>query len=176
MWWNYASTTKHTFEWIKNQHMAIKIPNRWHVMVCSSNFSSFEISHLDLIKFGPHNQINLQQTQSHIWWERVNTREVMTRDDFIQLKDILYLDQKHKQRSWCFHKNLAILVQFWAPRHLKQVFFIQKASQTNGIHVPFTLGIQTPTQCQAMFTFGHNGTISMDANLGQMMWNIICSP
>jgi hypothetical protein len=27
-----------------------------------------------------------------------------------------------------------------------------------------------------MFTFGHNGTISMDANLGQMMWNIICSP
>jgi hypothetical protein len=27
-----------------------------------------------------------------------------------------------------------------------------------------------------MLTFGHNGTISMDANLGQMMWNIICSP
>jgi hypothetical protein len=71
--------------------------------------------------------------------------------------------------SWRFHKNLAILVQFWALGHLEQIFFIQEASQTNGIHVLFTLSIQTPTQYQTMFTFGHNGIISMDANLGQMM-------
>ncbi len=33
----------------------------------------------------------------------------------------------------------------------------------NGIHVPFHLGIQTPTQCQVMLTFGHNGVIYMSA-------------
>ncbi len=36
----------------------------------------------------------------------------------------------------------------------------------NGIHVPFTIRIQAPTQLQAMFQFGHNGFISMDALFG----------
>jgi hypothetical protein len=64
------------------------------------------------------------------------------------------------------HKNSTISIQSWVLRHPKQVFFIQKASQANGIHVPFTFNIQTPTQCQAMLTFGHNGAISMDVTFG----------
>jgi hypothetical protein len=36
----------------------------------------------------------------------------------------------------------------------------------NGIHVPFTIGIQTPMQLQAMFQFGHNKFIFMDAAFG----------
>jgi hypothetical protein len=36
----------------------------------------------------------------------------------------------------------------------------------NGIHVPFTIGIHTPTQLHAMFQFGQNGLISMDATFG----------
>jgi hypothetical protein len=32
-----------------------------------------------------------------IWWERVNAGQSMTRDDFIRLQDIAYLDQKHKK-------------------------------------------------------------------------------
>jgi hypothetical protein len=57
------------------------------------------------------------------------------------------------------------------------MFFIQKASQVNGIHVPFNLGIQTPTQCQTMLTFGHNGVISMDATFvtNDVKYQI-CSP
>jgi hypothetical protein len=61
------------------------------------------------------------------------------------------------------HKNPTISIQSWARGHPKQIFVIQKANQVNGIHVPFTLGIQTPTQCQAMLTFGHSGAISMHA-------------
>jgi len=34
-----------------------------------------------------------------IWWERVNAGQSMTRNDFIQLQDITYLDRKHKKGS-----------------------------------------------------------------------------
>jgi hypothetical protein len=54
-WLNYVFTIEHTFEWIKNWHMSvIKIPNHQLACVCFLNFSSFERSHLDSIKFGPH--------------------------------------------------------------------------------------------------------------------------
>ncbi len=43
-----------------------------------------------------------------IWWERVNAGQSMTRDDFIRLQDIAYLDQKHKKSSWGLHTNRAI--------------------------------------------------------------------
>jgi hypothetical protein len=43
------------------------------------------------------------------------------------------------------------------------VFYFQDASEDNGIHVPFTIGIQTPSQLQAMVSLGDNGAISMDA-------------
>jgi hypothetical protein len=36
----------------------------------------------------------------------------------------------------------------------------------NGIHVPFTIGIQTPTYLQAMLQFDHNKFIFMDATFG----------
>ncbi len=32
-----------------------------------------------------------------IWWERVNVGQNITRDDFIWLQDIAYLDRKHKK-------------------------------------------------------------------------------
>ncbi len=34
-----------------------------------------------------------------IWWERVNAGQSMTRDDFIRLQNIAYLDWKHKKGS-----------------------------------------------------------------------------
>jgi len=46
------------------------------------------------------------------------------------------------------------------------VFYFQDASEDNGIHVPFTIGIQTPSQLQAMVSLGDNKVISMDANFG----------
>jgi hypothetical protein len=42
------------------------------------------------------------------------------------------------------------------------VFYFQDASEDNGIHVPFAIGIQTPFQLQAMVSLGDNGAISMD--------------
>jgi hypothetical protein len=38
----------------------------------------------------------------------------MTRDDFIRQQDNVYLDRKHKKRSWCLHQILAISLRTWA--------------------------------------------------------------
>ncbi len=46
------------------------------------------------------------------------------------------------------------------------MFYFQDASEDNGIHVPFTIGIQTPFQLQAMVSLGYNGAIAMDATFG----------
>ncbi len=52
----------------------------------------------------------------------------------------------------------------WAFSHLDDVFYFQNANEDNGIHVPFTIGIHTPSQLQAMVSLDDNGAISMDAN------------
>jgi hypothetical protein len=101
-----------------------------------------------------------------IWWEHVNVGQTMTRDDFIQLQDIAYFDRKHKKRSWCLHTNLAISIQSSALQHPKDVFFFQDVGEINRTQVPFTIGIQIPTQCESMLSYGHNGAISMDAIFG----------
>ncbi len=46
------------------------------------------------------------------------------------------------------------------------MFFFQDLSVINGIQIPFTIGIQTLTQCESMLSYGHNATISMDATFG----------
>jgi hypothetical protein len=43
------------------------------------------------------------------------------------------------------------------------VFFFQDVGEINEIQLPFTIGIQTLTQCESMLSYGHNGAISMDA-------------
>jgi hypothetical protein len=47
--------------------------------------------------------------------------------------------------------------------HPNDVFYSQDASEDNGIHVPLTIGIQTPSQLQTMVLLSDNGAISMDA-------------
>ncbi len=98
-----------------------------------------------------------------IWWARINAGKVMTRDDFIRQQNITYLDHKHKKGSWRLHQNPTISLRTWAFSHPDDVFYFQDASEDNGIHVPFTIGIQTPSQLQAMVSLGDNGAISMDA-------------
>jgi len=46
------------------------------------------------------------------------------------------------------------------------VFFFQDVGEINEIQIPFTIGIETPTQCESMLSYGHNGAISMDATIG----------
>ncbi len=48
----------------------------------------------------------------------------------------------------------------------KCVFYFQDAIKDNGIHVPFTIRIQTPSQLQVMVSLNDNGSISMDATFG----------
>jgi hypothetical protein len=51
----------------------------------------------------------------------------------------------------------------WAFNHSNDVFYFQDVSEVNGIKVPFTIGIQTPSQLQSMVSLGNNGAVSMDA-------------
>jgi len=81
-----------------------------------------------------------------IWWAKINVGEVMTRYDFIRQQNVAYLDHKHKKRNWHLHQNLAISLRTWAFNHPDDVFYFQDANEDNGIHVPFTIGIQTPSQ------------------------------
>jgi hypothetical protein len=46
------------------------------------------------------------------------------------------------------------------------VFFFQDVSEINEAQVPFTIRIQTLTQCESMLSYGHNGAIFMDATFG----------
>jgi hypothetical protein len=96
----------------------------------------------------------------------VNEGQNMTRDDFIRLQDITYLDQKHKKGSWHLHTNLALSIRSSALQHPEDVFFLQDVGEINGTQVSFTIGIQTPTQCESMLSYGHNGAIYMDATFG----------
>jgi hypothetical protein len=57
-------------------------------------------------------------------------------------------------------------IQSWVCAHPDDVFYFQDVSEVNGIHVPFTIRIQTPMQFQAMLQFGHNWLIFMDAMIG----------
>jgi len=43
------------------------------------------------------------------------------------------------------------------------VFYFKDVNEINGIHVPFTIRIQTPSQLQSMVPLSNNGAISMDA-------------
>jgi len=58
---------------------------------------------------------------------------------------------------------MVISFHAWAFNHPNDMFYFQNASEDNGIHVPFTIGIQTPSQLQTMVSLGDNGAISMDA-------------
>ncbi len=46
------------------------------------------------------------------------------------------------------------------------MFFLQDVGEINGTQIPFIIAIQTPTQCESMLSYGHNGAISMDATFG----------
>ncbi len=73
------------------------------------------------------------------------------------------MDRKHKKGYWRLHTNFIISIQSWALQHLEDVFFFQNVGEINGTQIPFTIGIQTPTQCESMLSYGHNGAIPMDA-------------
>jgi hypothetical protein len=79
---------------------------------------------------------------------------------------LTWIANTKKGVSWCLHQNLVISLRTWAFSHLDDVFYFQDANEDNGIHVPFTIGIQTPSQLQAMVSLNDNGAISMDATFG----------
>jgi hypothetical protein len=61
---------------------------------------------------------------------------------------------------------MVTFVHTWAFNHLDDVFYFQDACEINGIKVPFTIGIQIPTQLQSMVSLGDHGAISMDVTFG----------
>jgi hypothetical protein len=129
------------------------------------NVTSPQGPHLDAIGFRLFVK-QIYDNHKAIWWARINVGKAMTRNDFIRQQNIAYLDRKHKKKNWHSHKNLAISLCTCAFSHPNDVFYFQNASENNGICVPFTIGIQTSSQLQAMVSLGDNGAISMDATFG----------
>jgi len=62
--------------------------------------------------------------------------------------------------------DVYISIQSSTFEHPGDVFFFQDVGEINGTQVPFTIGIQTPTQCESMLSYGHNGVIFMYATFG----------
>jgi hypothetical protein len=61
---------------------------------------------------------------------------------------------------------MTISFHTWAFNHPDDTFYFQNVSEINGIHVPFTIVVQTPFQLQSMVSLGDNGAISMDVTFG----------
>jgi hypothetical protein len=72
-----------------------------------------------------------------IWWKCMNAGQSMTRDDFIQLQDIAYLDWKYKKGSWRSHTNPTISIWFWVLQHPEDVFFFQDVDEINETNILF---------------------------------------
>jgi hypothetical protein len=68
-----------------------------------------------------------------------------------------------KKKELVFRQKSSHFPLHKAFNHPNDVIYVQDANEDNGIHVPFTIGIQTPSQLQAMVSLGDNGIISMDA-------------
>jgi len=60
--------------------------------------TSIEELHMGPTKFSYTNK-QIYAKHKTIWWERVNASQSMTRNDFIRLQNIAYLDRKHKKGS-----------------------------------------------------------------------------
>jgi len=67
-------------------------------------------------------------------------------NDFIQLKDIAYYENRLKMGIWRRHHNDFDNVKIWALEHLDDVFIWHKKDDV--IDLSFILGIQTPWQCK----------------------------
>jgi hypothetical protein len=46
------------------------------------------------------------------------------------------------------------------------VFYFEDIDEVNGIHITFTIGIQTPSQLQSIVSLSNNGAVLMDATFG----------
>jgi hypothetical protein len=55
---------------------------------------------------------------------------------------------------------------------IQMMCFSFKCERSYGIHDPFTIGIQTPSQLQSMISLGDNEAISMDATFGTNFTNV----
>jgi hypothetical protein len=66
-------------------------------------------------------------------------------DDFLIQRNIQYLKNKMRKRSWKHHPTFDHMsMHMWTLEHHEIVFFLQEEVKTKDL--PFTIGIQTPLQ------------------------------
>ena len=97
------------------------------------------------------------------------------RDDFIELRDIIYYERHAKMGIWHRDPNDFSSVKMWTEMYPENVFMWHEEDHITSL--PFILGIQTPWQKEVMIKFGHNGAISMDATHGTnipgyLLWSL----
>jgi len=110
------------------------------------------------------------------WNERMKLNVPNSRDDFIKLKDIAYLEGRHKRGIWRRDSSDFYSVKMWTEACPENVFMWHE--QDNVTDLQFLLGIQTDWQKKMMMKFGHGRAVSMDAThgtniLNYLLWSLL---
>jgi hypothetical protein len=75
-----------------------------NVFVCSTMSQTFKNYIWTQLGLG-YTMKQIYNKYKAIWWAWINVKEPMTKDYFLKLQDIVYLDRKHKKGNWCLHWN-----------------------------------------------------------------------
>ncbi|MCO5557588.1 hypothetical protein L7F22_011154 [Adiantum nelumboides] len=93
-----------------------------------------------------------------------NANYILTRDDFLSIRDILNISRKHVSSTHELHPSDAQSVRMWTQQHSPYVFYYEEMDISQ--NKPFVLGIQTLWQLERLNLYGNNGVISMDSTFG----------
>ncbi|MCO5559333.1 hypothetical protein L7F22_050746 [Adiantum nelumboides] len=93
-----------------------------------------------------------------------NANYILTRDDFLSIRDILNISRKHASSTHELHPSDAQSVRMWTQQHSPDVFYYEEMDISQ--NKPFVLGIQTLWQLERLNLYGNNGVISMDSTFG----------
>ena len=107
---------------------------------------------------------------SALMMERALSNVSISRDMFVQAKDLCNIANNRAHESWMKQKETAS-IRLWKDKNIGDVFFYQELSpldinKKEQDDAPFTLGIQTSWQKAMLLRFGHGSAISVDATFG----------
>lgn len=95
----------------------------------------------------------------------------VNRDMFVSEQDIRNVARNHARETYMKHGNDATSVRMWVEENKHEVFYYQDGGhavheELRGTNIPFTIGIQTEWQRDAMLKHGHESGVSIDATFG----------
>ncbi len=114
-------------------------------------------------------QIMSKHLQNIFQWEEEG--RILSRDVFIDEKDIHNIVRKMACKTYMLHKNDAESVRMCVQQNPESCFYYSETGAKvpgalTSENMPFTIGIQTPWQKEQMLRHGHRKAISVDVTFG----------